>query len=156
MFFFYATTSLSLFASSERCCCRYLMPIRAIVTVTVTRPSIVTFAKNLLLRRVTPASRFVHHSRPVVASIESPKWGSKNKKDKRKVPLHRTIEMSLSPESEAILAPLRAKVKEQVRVFYFVTFLAFLLNTWNAEALTFASTVIHGRHEKSPCVEKSS
>ena len=58
--------------------------------------------------------------------------------------------MSLSPESEAILAPLRAKVKEQVRIFYFVTFLAFLLNTWNAEALTFASTVIHGRHEKSP------
>ena len=46
--------------------------------------------------------------------------------------------MSLSPESEAILAPLRAKVKEQVRIFYFVTFLAFLLNTWNVEALTFA------------------
>ena len=89
-----------------------LMPIRAL-------PSIVTFAKGLLLKssRSVTASRFVHHTQPVVASIDPPKWGSKNKKDKRKVPLHRTIEMSLSPESEAILAPLRAKVKEQVRVF---------------------------------------
>ena len=39
-------------------------------------------------------------------------WGSKSKKDKRNLNIT-SFTMALSPESEALLAPLRAAVKEQ-------------------------------------------
>ena len=41
-----------------------------------------------------------------------PSWGSKTKSDKRKFKQF-SLEMALSPESEALLAPLRMAVKEQ-------------------------------------------
>jgi len=40
-------------------------------------------------------------------------WGSKSKVDKRRLKLRGTVYEAMDPEAEAILAPLRAKVKEQ-------------------------------------------
>ena len=39
-------------------------------------------------------------------------WGSRRKTDKRNLKIQ-TFQMALSPEAEALLAPLRASVKEQ-------------------------------------------
>ena len=40
-------------------------------------------------------------------------WGSKSKVDKRRLKLRGTVYEAMDPEAETILAPLRAKVKEQ-------------------------------------------
>jgi hypothetical protein len=72
---------------------------------------------TLVLSGFLPKTSLRILSRPLSRTrvlTASPTWGSKSKKDKRKVPLRLTIDMSLSPEQEALLAPLRARVKEQV------------------------------------------
>ena len=89
---------------------------------------VASYGKNSVLKSLTPKTicpgfRFVGQS-CILSSKTLPKWGSKTKKDKRKVPLHRTIEMSLGPEQETILAPLRAKVKEQVIVTWCFEFVS--------------------------------
>ena len=69
------------------------------------RKSVQSFCKILLHQ---PYIQF--HTRAL--SKQQNNWGSKHKKNKRSLQIV-NFEMALSPESEAILAPLRAMVKEQ-------------------------------------------
>jgi hypothetical protein len=89
------------------------------------RPSFINLGKKASLSSLRTDQtffglRFINLGCAFWSNNNLPKWGSKTKKEKRKVPLHRTIEMSLSPEQEVILAPLRAKVKEQVNSSIFL------------------------------------
>ena len=52
-------------------------------------------------------------SGPLLSDKKGPVWGSKSKVDKRRLKLRGTVYEAMDPEAEAILAPLRAKVKEQ-------------------------------------------
>jgi hypothetical protein len=77
------------------------------------------FCVSSLPRR--PSCRFETQRRPFSQTLKLwkneehlRKWGSKNKVSKRRVPLALTVDMALTADQEALLAPFRAKVKEQV------------------------------------------
>ena len=86
------------------------------------QPSVTFYSREALKTRTVPSFLGLVQPRSFSSSEPSSKWGSKSKKDKRKIPLHLSTDMSLSPESEALLAPFRARVKEQVRLKHLVGF----------------------------------
>ena len=86
------------------------------------QPSFICFTKGILFRSSLrkESLQTLIFSNFSSAKHSSSKWGSKSKKDKRQIPLQSSLDMSLNPDQEALLAPYRARVKEQVNIKFFL------------------------------------
>ena len=89
------------------CSCR-----QALIGLFPDRGRLITFRvvsshkQSLLKKRAS----FSTHSQLL---SDNPSWGSKSKTSRRQIALRGTAYDVMDPEAEAVLAPLRAKVKEQ-------------------------------------------